>query len=151
MFKCVFCKHWKRNGCVVLNGCSRYEPHGLPVRIDFSVEYWSGNTLSDEKKDDPYGNGECVGEGWIRKVCDHPDIADNKEEVTFTTNLLDGGTHDVIIRPKEEFEAARRRLIEEIQRSLGQAFPLEGPGGTCKRKSKPRTKKGSKPKRSRGR
>ena len=132
MLKCVFCRHWKRSGYVVQNGCTRFEPHNLPVRGDISVVYWEGDTLSDEKAGDSCGNVECVGDARIRKVCDHPDIEDNKEHVTFTTFFPDGSPHDVDIRPKEEFEATRRKLIEDIKMHFYTSSAQAELEGVCK-------------------
>lgn len=101
-------------------------------------------------KSDGYGNGECVNEGWVRRVCNHPDIIDNKEPAVFTTFLLDGNPHEIMMGPRDEFKVVTG---EEIQKMLGESGLLDvkpEPMGRYKRKSKPRSKEGSRTKRSKG-
>ena len=142
MSECNECKYWKGQGYVVMKGCNRFEPHNHQLPNVGDIVYWEDFAEPDSKKVDTYGNGECVNEGWIRKVCNHPDIAENEEHVVFTTYLLDGSPHNIDIRPKEEFEAARKKLIEDIQREFGSVSMQLESEGTYKSKTKPFIKKG---------
>jgi|GEM_PF-6743221 len=56
MCECNKCKHWKDNGCVVLKGCSRFEPGDHPSKEYSDLTYWE-ELVSDGEKTVGYGKG----------------------------------------------------------------------------------------------